>query len=227
MARLPRLFVPGLPQLITQRGNNRSTLFRDDADFAQFLAWLRLGVHEERVQLHAYVLMPDHFHLLLTAPTSEATARALQKLGRRFVRWHNDRHARTGTLWEGRFRSAVVAGDDWTLHCYRYIELNPVRAQLVAEARYWPWSSARVHLGLEADPHLVDHASFWSLGNTPFERQAAYRKQLDSGTGASELVALRRAAHSGWVLGELPPDVVPSRRAARLPKGRPPASSAG
>ncbi|GAA5176444.1 transposase [Niveibacterium umoris] len=229
MARLARLYVPGLPQLITQRGNNRTALFIDETDYQQFLQCLRDGLKECAVQLHAYVLMPDHVHFLATGADERSIPNWMQRQGRRYVRWFNDRHRRTGTLWEGRYRSTVLEPSQWLLASYRYVDTNPVRSGAVPEAPYWPWSSARTHLGLESDPHLTDHTQFWSLGNTPFERQASYRRYLEQGAGKTELEAIRYAAHRGWLLGHLESDPSappPSRRMAPLPKGRPSKSKA-
>ncbi len=223
MARLPRLYVPGLPQLVTQRGNNRCILFNDDSDRSQFLVWLREAVRESELQLHAWVLMPDHLHLLLSAKTANGVGTLMQRLGRRYVRWFNNRHSRSGTLWEGRFRSTVVEPAQYLLACYRYIEMNPVRAGLVSDPAFWSGSSCRAHLGLESDPFLTDHASYWALGNTPFERQAAYRRLLETATASHELEAIRYAAHRGWILGDLPVGLADAatRRTGPLPKGRP------
>ncbi|MCL2657005.1 MAG: transposase [Betaproteobacteria bacterium] len=223
MARLPRLYVPGLPQLITQRGNNRLALFTDDTDRERFLAYLRDAVRECEIQLHAWVLMPDHLHLLLSSPTETGGGALMQRLGRRYVRWFNDRHGRTGTLWEGRYRSTVIEPGQYLLPCCRYVETNPVRAGLVSDPAFWLWSSCRAHLGIESDPFLTDHAAYWALGNTPFERQAAYRRLLETGASAQELEAIRYAAHRGWALGNLPGMLADAatRRTTPLPKGRP------
>ncbi|MDP5238607.1 transposase [Uliginosibacterium sp. 31-16] len=224
MSRLPRLYIPGLPQLITQRGNNRSSVFADEADFQQYRQHLRESAREAGVALHAYVLMPDHAHLLITPPDEDAAGSLMQRLGRRYVRWFNDRHHRSGTLWEGRYRSTVVEPNEWLHAASRYIELNPVRAGLVASAEHYPWSSCRHHLGLEPDPLIADHALYWQLGNTPFERQAAWRRLLEAGISFAELDRLRYSAHRGWMLGQAPVtslDPQPNRRLAPLPKGRP------
>jgi len=227
MSRLSRLHVPGLPQLILQRGNNGTSIFVDEADFSHYRDFLRNAAREVGLPVHAYVLMPDHVHLLV-APAEEGAAGSLmQRLGRRYVRYFNDRHARTGTLWEGRYRSTVIEPTQYLLSCYRYIELNPVRAGLVTEAAHYVWSSCRHHLGLASEPLVTDHERYWALGNTPFERQAAYRSLLEAGEPSAELAAIRYAAHRGWMLGE--PDLVSevgaNRRTAPLPKGRPRRSS--
>ncbi|MDQ7989077.1 MAG: transposase [Candidatus Dactylopiibacterium sp.] len=224
MSRLPRLFVPGFPQLITQRGNNRTAVFLDDEDYAQYLRHLREALRETGVQLHAWVLMPDHVHLLVSADAAPATGQVMQRLGRRYVRWFNDRHGRSGTLWEGRYRSTALEPDAWLLAASRYVELNPVRSGLVGSPEHHPWSSCRHHLGLERDPLVTDHAAYWALGNTPFERQAAWRTLLTAGEGQAALAAIRYAAHRGWMLGEAPAAPVDAplvRRAAPLPRGRP------
>jgi putative transposase len=146
--------------------------------------------------------MPNHVHLLVTPPDAVAVGHAMQAIGRRYVRWFNDRHARTGALFEGRYRSTVVEADRYLLACMRYIELNPVRAGIVQRPEQFPWSSYRHHVGLVADPDIADHPLYWSLGNTPFERQAAYMRLFEQEAGAGELDRIRAATHGGWALGE-------------------------
>lgn len=229
MARLPRLFVPGLPQLILQRGINGGAIFIEDADYQHYRDFLRDAAREHGVHLHAYVLMPDHVHLLLTPPSDSAASSTMQQLGRRYVRYFNDRHRRTGTLWEGRYRSTVLEPARFLLPCYRYLELNPLRAGLASEPANYLWSSCRHHLGLAQDPLIHDHALFWALGNTPFERQAHYREMLAEGSSSDELTQIRYAAHRGWMLGEVAPQAgtpAPNRRIGPLAKGRPRTSSA-
>ncbi|GAA5164149.1 transposase [Viridibacterium curvum] len=223
MSRLPRLHIPGLPQLILQRGNNRSTIFVDEADFRAFRDMLRESARESAVPIHAYVLMPDHLHILTTPPEAGAVGAMMQRLGRRYVRYFNNRHARSGTLWDGRYRSTVIEPVAWLLPAYRYIEQNPVRAGIVGEAAHYPWSSCRHHLGLATDPLVTDHAGYWALGNTPFDRQAAYRALVEATPGSDELADLRHAAHRSWMLGEadLASEAGANRRIAPLPKGRP------
>ena len=224
MARLPRLFVPGFPLLVLQRGNNRSRIFADETDYQLYLGVLRDACRDLGVALHAYVLMPDHLHLLFSSPDQAVASAFMQRLGRQYVRAFNDRHARSGTLWEGRYRSTVLDPTRFLLPCSCYVELNPVRAGLVAEAAHYAWSSSRHHLGILSDPLVSDHALYWALGNTPFERHAGYRDLLGAGNPESELAAIRHAGHGGWMLGELPAAVAESgqaRRASPLPKGRP------
>jgi len=186
MARLPRMILPGHPHHVILRGNNRQAIFFSDLDREHLLATLAEAVAQYRVALHAYVLMDNHLHLLLTPPSAEALSRMMQSLGRRYVGWFNARHGRTGTLWEGRFRAGLVEGERHLLACMRYIELNPVRAGLCVEPAQWPWSSAAHHLGLARNVLVTEHEMYWRLGNTPFEREHAYREFLAQGVGSME-----------------------------------------
>ena len=202
MARLPRLTAPGLPHHLIQRGNNRQPVFVDEADCSRYLDDLADLAALHGLAIHAYVLMPNHVHLLATPAAADTLARVMQALGRRYVRWFNARHRRTGTLWEGRYRSTVVETDRYLLACMRYIEMNPVRAGLVDDPAAYRWSSHRHQLGQVVDPLIAEHAVYWALGNTPFERQLAYRRLLEQGPLAGEIDAIRTATHRGWALGD-------------------------
>ncbi len=202
MARLPRLSIAGYPHHVIQRGNDRAAIFGDAEDCGRYLESLREVTKAATIAVHAYVLMPNHVHLLMTPPDAVAVGRAMQAIGRRYVRWFNDRHARTGALFEGRYRSTVVEADRYLLACMRYIELNPVRAGIVQRPEQFPWSSYRHHAGLAAEPAITDHPLYWSLGNTPFERQAAYMRLFEQEADAAELDRIRAATHGGWALGE-------------------------
>jgi putative transposase len=202
MARLPRLSIAGYPHHVIQRGNDREVIFGDGEDYRRYLEFMREVTRAAGIAVHAYALMPNHVHLLLTPPDAVAVGRTMQAIGRRYVRWFNDRHARTGALFEGRYRSTVVEADRYLLACMRYIELNPVRAGIVQRPEQYPWSSYRHHAGLSADPAIVDHPLYWSLGNTPFERQASYMRLFEQEAGSAELDRIRAATHGGWALGE-------------------------
>ncbi len=201
MARLPRLSVAGYPHHVIQRGNDRRAIFVDSSDQSRYLAALTDVAADQDLAIHAYVLMPNHVHLLMTPTEPLAIGTAMQALGRRYVRWFNDRHARTGALFEGRYRSTVVEADRYLLACMRYIELNPVRALLVAAPEHYQWSSYRHHTGLAIDPLITDHALYWQLGNTPFDRQAEYRRLFTNDAEAGEIDLIRRSTHGGWALG--------------------------
>ncbi len=201
MARMSRLAIAGYPHHIIQRGNNRMRIFEDSADRQRYRALLKDAAMQSSVAVHAYVLMDNHVHLLATPEDAEGLSRMMQMLGRNYVGWFNRKHERSGTLWEGRFRSSLIEADRYLLACMRYIELNPVRAGLCSEAADFPWSSARHHLGQGNDLLVTDHALYWSLGNTPFEREAAYRELLAQSDDPQENRRITEACVRSWALG--------------------------
>lgn len=202
MARLPRLTLAGYPHHIIQRGNNRQTIFTTVADYEFFLALLDENAKKFDVALHSYVLMGNHFHLLATPQTDTGLPQMMQAVGRSYVRYFNDLQGRTGTLWEGRYRSTLIQTDRYLLACMAYIDLNPVRAGLVAEAKDYAWSSYGHYAGLRTDKLITPHSLFWSLANTPFGREAAYAEMVHAGIKTDQQAALTQSVLSGWVLGE-------------------------
>ncbi len=202
MARLPRLTVPGYPHHVIQRGNNRQSIFKDAADQELMLDLLAEQAKKFQVEIHSYVLMGNHLHLLATPQTQDGLPMMMQAVGRSYVRYFNRRHQRTGTLWEGRYRSTIVQTERYLLACMAYIDLNPVRAGMVAQAGDYPWSSHAHYMGRRSDPLVTPHALYWELGNTPFAREAAYGALVQAGLGAKEREGISRSVHSGWVLGE-------------------------
>ena len=201
MARLPRLTIPGYTHHIIQRGNNRQAIFSSTADYRMLLALLDENAHKFGVALHAYVLMGNHFHLLATPTTEEGLPQMMQAIGRRYVRYFNDSQARSGTLWEGRYRSTLIEAEQYLLACMVYIDLNPVRAGLAREAGDYPWSSYGHYAGLRTDRLVTPHPLYWALGNTPFAREAAYVELVRAGTKREQQEALTQSVLSGWVLG--------------------------
>ena len=201
MALLPRLTIPDYPHHIIQRGNNRGAIFSSDADYQMLLVLLDENAHKFGVALHAYVLMGNHFHLLATPTTEEGLPQMMQAIGRRYVRYFNDSQARSGTLWEGRYRSTVIEAERYLLACMVYIDLNPVRAGLASEAGNYPWSSYGHYAGLRTDRVVAPHRLYWALGNTPFAREAAYVELVHAGTTLEQQEALTQSALSGWALG--------------------------
>ena len=178
-----------------------------------------------QVAIHAYVLMDNHFHLLATPQTAEGLPQMMQAVGRSYVRYFNDTHRRTGTLWEGRYKSTVIQTERYLLACMVYIDLNPVRAGMVAQARDYPWSSHAHYLGLRTDKLLTPHPVVWALGNTPLAREAAYAEMVAAGVQAGQQQALTDSALRGWALGE-PAFVknlqtLTARRVSPKPRGRP------
>jgi len=201
MARLPRLLLPGQAHHLMLRGNNRQAIVLADVDRQQFLDFLREGARTHGVAVHAYVLMDNHLHLLATPEDEQGISKLMQSLGRRYVGWFNNKYERSGTLWEGRFRATVIDSERYFLACMRYIELNPVRAGLVGAPEDYMWSSCASHLGRRNDAMLHEHLLYWTLGNTPFEREMAYRELLMEGCAETERQSITQATLKGWPLG--------------------------
>ena len=196
MARPPRRVLPGIPLHITQRGNDRVRTFHDERDLGHFHEVLLDVTQALKCAVHAYVFMPNHVHLLLTPPDVAAPSRLMQRLGARYVRYVNTVYARTGTLWEGRFRSSVVDSDRYVLSCMRYIELNPVRAGLASDPGLVRWSSYRHHALGEPDPLVSPHPLFVALGASPRARNEAYAKLCRQALGPDVIRDVRRSLGS-------------------------------
>jgi len=201
MARQPRLTVAAYPHHVIQRGNDRQAIVRDDADRERLLALWQEHAQTFKVAIHAYVIMDNHFHLLLTPETDEGLPQMMQAVGRAYVRYFNLKHQRTGTLWEGRYRSNLIQSERYLLACMVYIDLNPVRAGMASQPANFKWSSHRHCIGQLSDKWVTPHALFWGLGNTPFAREAAYAELVKTGLALSDKEQLTRSALSGWALG--------------------------
>ena len=188
----PRLELPGVPMHVTQRGVNRGAIFLDDTDRHHYRYVLRAACRHYRVAIHAFVLMDNHVHLLLSSPEAGDISAAMRASGQAYVQAFNDRHGRTGPLWQGRFKSSLVGSDDYLLQVIRYIELNPVRAAMVDDPAAYRWSSVHTHLGRAQDPLLQPHPVFLALGSDPAARAAAYQCWLQAGVCDEEIQAIRR-----------------------------------
>lgn len=202
MARLPRLTLAGCVHHIIQRGNNRQAVFLAAVDFQTFLDLLAQQARAFRVEIHAYVLMDNHFHLLATPQTNDGVPRMMQALGRAYVRFFNDAHHRSGTLWEGRYKSTLLQSERYLLACMAHIDLNPVRAGMVTQAQDYPWSSYCHYTGVRVDKIITAHPLWWQLGNTPFAREAAYAALVDAGIEGVQQQAVIDATLGGWALGD-------------------------
>ncbi|MGN8064461.1 transposase [Ralstonia wenshanensis] len=226
MARLPRLSPTDVPVHVLQRGNNRQVVFRGDDDYAFYLDTLRMAAREHDFAVHGFSLMPNHVHLVGTPKVADSLSRTLQAVGRRYTRYFNAAADRSGTLWEGRFRSTVLDPAEWVLPMLLYVESNAVRAGLVSTPEDDRWSTYRHHVGIQSIPWVSDHYCYWRLGNTPFERQSRYRTLWHEGLGSDQLAQIRQHVHSGWPLGNeaflATLARAGGRRVAPLPKGRPP-----
>lgn len=201
MARLPRLDLPHVAQHIVQRGNNRMPCFLGDGDRRRYLHILHEVLLDTGVLLHAYVLMNNHVHLLVTPPERGAVSRLMQKLGRRYVSQFNARHRRTGTLWEGRYKACLVDSESYLLQCSRYIDLNPVRARITDDPVRFPWSSCATLCGQRDDLLLSHHATYIGLGISHAERTAAYRSLLNDALSEDDLHAIRAYLQQQRALG--------------------------
>ena len=201
MPRRPRITLAGVPLHIIQRGNNRQACFFADEDYKAYLHWLRKYARQHECALHAYVLMTNHVHLLLTSQPSDGAGKLMKRLGQRYVQYVNRSYRRSGTLWEGRFRSCLTQEEDYVLGCYRYIELNPVRANMVAHPAEYCWSNYRSNAQGETSKLLTPHALYTSLEVENKTREAAYRElfryQLDPGL----IDEIRTATNGNYALG--------------------------
>ena len=195
------MYLAGMPYHVIQRGNNRNDCFIAETDYQIYLEYLQDACRRYRVALHAYVLMTNHVHLLMTPDESCGISRVMQSLGRRYVQHFNTRYRRTGTLWESRHKSSLVDADRYFLTCMRYIELNPIRAQMVQHPRDYRWSSYRVNADTEIDTFITHHSVYLALGNDRIQRQNAYRHLFDDEIEGDDLERIRRAIQFSEPLG--------------------------
>lgn len=213
MARLTRLCIPGWPHLLVQRGHDRRAVFVDDVDREFYRALLREAAVQHGVQVHAYALLDDEVRLLITPAAADSLSKLIQAIGRRYVARFNRRHGRSGGLWEGRFRATVLEPEQHLLPCMLFVEGAGT------------WSSAAHHLGAKVDPLVTEPAQYWALGNTPFEREAAYRQAYQQALTERQVQEIVGALNAAWPLGG--PDFcrllegLTTRRLAPRPRGRP------
>jgi putative transposase len=195
--------VPGIPQHVTQRGNNRQTCFFNNADYALYLKLLTKACRRHDCAVHAYALMTNHVHLLITPKFAEGVSLVMRDLGRDYVREVNKVYDRTGTLWEGRFKSSLVDEEAYCIACYRYIELNPVRARLVTLPNQYPWSSFKVNaLGSQSDL-ITPHQCWMALGRWDHERRRSYLALFDEALTEAEMYAIRYGVRKGIPTGSV------------------------
>ena len=200
MPRKPRAYLAGVPCHIITRGNNREACFYCDDDYLFYLNCLAEACQRFKVSLHAYVLMTNHVHLLMTPETAEGISRVMQSLGRRYVQYINKTYRRTGTLWEGRHKASLIDADTYLLTCYRYIELNPVRAAMVKHPAEYQWSSYRVNAGLCQRGELAVHECYADLGLNNEQRHYAYRELFSIDLG-DQVHEIRQAINFSMPLG--------------------------
>ena len=201
MPRQHRFSIPAQPHHVIQRGNNRSQIFNAADEFLFYRESLRSATARFGCQIHAYVFMTNHVHLLMSPGDAHAISAVMQSVGRKYVRYFNDRHARTGTLYEGRYRATVVDTEEYLLTCYRYIEENPVRAGLARSPAGYRWSSHAANAYGADDTIVTPHERYEALGSTCESRQAAYRSLFRSSIELSTLTSIRYATNRAKALG--------------------------
>jgi putative transposase len=194
------MYMAGVPAHIVQRGNNRNACFHSDDDYRIYKEWLSDACRRYAVELYAYVLMTNHVHLLLAPESKEGISLVMQSIGRRYVQYVNKTYRRTGTLWESRHKSSLIQAEEHLLTCYRYIELNPVRAGMVEQPGDYPWSSYRHHAYGERDSLISSHPLYLSLGNDE-DRLHAYRELFCSGMEPTQVQSIRSAVYFSMPLG--------------------------
>lgn len=201
MPRKPRFTLPGIPQHVIQRGNNREPCFYAIEDYSRYLDILREALDKNNAKLHAYVLMTNHVHLLITPMSDHAVSQVMQDLGRKYVKYINGVYRRSGTLWEGRYKASLIDSEAYLLTCMRYIELNPVRANMVSHPGEYRWSSFTRNAQGKASPQIQPHPLYQALGPTNDQRQHAYRELFRTHLAPDQLHLIREAVNQELVLG--------------------------
>ena len=201
MARLPRYTLPGVPQHVIQRGNNREVIFAHQEDYSFYLEKLGEALDKHSCQLHAYVLMTNHVHLLITPNEENSLGKVMQSLGRSYVQYFNYVYNRTGTLWEGRYKATLLNSEQYLLTCMRYIELNPIRANMVNHPSEYPYSSYANNAVGKQDKLITPHNVYKRLGKTEPERQKNYRSLFKTKIDERTLEEIRKSTNKAWVLG--------------------------
>ncbi len=201
MPRKPRYFLQGIPAHIVQRGNNRQAVFFEQADYATYLSLLSKAKERYSCIIHSYALMTNHVHVLATPETRESISQMMQYVGRQYVPYVNQKYQRTGTLWEGRFKATIVESAEYLLACYRYIEMNPVRAGIVEHPAEYRWSSYGKNALLKGNPLVNEHSGYLALGSTAEQRASKYRSLFELEVSDAELANIRSHTLSGTPLG--------------------------
>ena len=201
MPRLPRTTPVGIPQHIIQRGNNRQVCFNTDDDMAAYANWLHEYAVKYLVHIHAWVFMTNHVHLLVTPWEERGISKMMQSLGRSYVRYFNKSYRRSGTLWDGRFKSCLVESTGYLLQCYRYIELNPVRAGMVSDPSEYPWSSYRCNGHGVTSKLLTPHDTYLQPGATKVEQLNNYRELFRYQLDGKVLQEIRESVNKGRAYG--------------------------
>ena len=201
MPRKPRFFIPDVPVHIVHRGHSRDPVFFEDQDYATYAHWLREGAKKYQIAIHAFVLMTNHVHLLVTPKETDSVSRFMQFVGRRYVPYVNDKYGKSGSIWEGRFKASLVQAETYLMSAMRYIELNPVRANMVESPGHYRWSSFVHNAGIREIGFIEFHPLYSALGESTSERSLAYRELFKSHLGPETLKRITEAWLSGTPLG--------------------------
>ena len=225
MARLQRATPVGVPVHLLHRGNNRQACFKNNGDYSAFLWWLREYSEKFMVEIHTWVLMGNHYHLLCTPKAENGLSLMVQALGRQYVRYFNRQYQRSGTLWEGRYRSCLVQPDSHLLEMYQYIELNPVRAALAVNPSEYSWSSFQINASGKSSALCKPHAEYLKLGETRSECAENYKLKCESGLDENRLEEIRKSINKGLAFGgkefKIEVEELTGRRQRALKSGRP------
>jgi putative transposase len=201
MPRKPRFYLPGIPAHVVQRGNCRQAVFFEDSDYLAYRNWLAEGASKHGCAIHAYVLMTNHVHLLITPAGPESISRTLQYVGRHYVPYVNQPHGRSGTLWEGRHKGCIIDSERYLFICMQYIELNPVRAGMAAMPAEYRWSSHAANADGSPDRLVTPHALYHGLGRTPGECRMRYRELFEAVPEPDQVQDIRATVQTGTPLG--------------------------
>lgn len=201
MPRKPRFFLPNVPVHMIMRGNNRQAVFAEDDDYFAYRSWLREAVERYDCKIHAYVFMTNHVHLLLSAEEPANISKISQAVGRKYVPYFNHKYGKTGTLWEGRFKASSVDTEYYLLACYRYIELNPVRAGMVNDSKDYAWSSYHANALGEKDRLVTPHSVYMRLGKTKATRNEAYKNLFMEQLTSDVVSQIQKTTQTGTPLG--------------------------
>lgn len=201
MPRKPRFFLPGVSAHIVQRGHSREPVFFESSDYQAYLGWLKEAAEHYGCDIHAYVLMTNHIHLLATPGKKESISRMMQYVGRRYVPYINHTYGTSGSIWEGRYKASLISDDQYLLTCMRYIELNPIRANMVNSPGQYRWSSYHYNAQGREDARVTEHPLYSQLGKTVSSRCEAYKALFRAHLDENELGDIRAAWQTGTPLG--------------------------
>jgi putative transposase len=201
MPRKPRFIIPDVPVHIVQRGHSRDPVFFEDADYLAYLSWLKTGTERYHCAIHAYVLMTNHIHILATPRDTDSITRMMQYVGRHYVPYINHTYGTSGSIWEGRYKASLVQDEQYLLTCMRYIELNPVRADMVRSPAHYRWSSYRANGQGKVDPLVTPHTIYLSLSKNIEQRCEAYKELFKAHLDENDLSDIRSSLQTGTPLG--------------------------